>query len=84
MVGRKHANKAVRGFFRSEGNVKEGSLSVNPDPSYLDRDRQLYRKPRKGIRRTLAEVGGILFEEGFCSATGKAYAPAQIKRLLGC
>ena len=33
---------------------------------------------------TLAEVGGILFEEGFCTTSGKAYAPAQIKRLLGC
>ena len=63
----------------------EGRKSLREtNPELLERTRQLYRKPRKGRRRTLAEVGRILFEEGFSTAKGKAYAPAQIKRLLGC
>ncbi len=63
----------------------EGRKSLREtEPELLERARQLYRKPRKGRRRTLAEVGRILFEEGFSTAKGKAYAPAQIKRILGC
>ena len=83
--GREKAREASSSRTLSGRRKCEGRKSLRESrPELLERARQLYRKPRKGIRRTLAEVGGILFEEGFCTTSGKAYAPAQIKRLLGC
>ena len=53
-------------------------------PELLNEARKLYRKPPKGKRRTLEEVGMALFEMGYQTSKGNHYAPAQVKSLLGC
>ena len=63
----------------------EGRKSLRESSPDLLRDaRKLYRKPPKGKRRTLEEIGGALFEMGYQTSKGNHYAPAQVKRLLGC
>ena len=63
----------------------EGRKSLRESSPDLLRDaRKLYRKPPKGKRRTLEEIGGALFEMGYQTSKGNHYAPAQVKSLIGC
>ena len=63
----------------------EGRKSLRESsPDLLKEARKLYRKPPKGKRRTLEEVGMALFELGYQTSKQNPYAPAQVKRLLGC
>ena len=63
----------------------EGRKSLRESsPDLLKDARKLYRKPPKGKRRTLEEIGGALFEMGYQTSKGNHYAPAQVKRLIGC
>jgi len=63
----------------------EGRKSLRESsPDLLKEARKLYRKPPKGKRRTLEEVGLALFEIGYQTSKGNPYAPAQVKRLIGC
>ena len=63
----------------------EGRKSLRESsPDLLKEARKLYRKPPKGKRRTLEEVGMALFELGYQTSKGNPYAPAQVKRLIGC
>ena len=63
----------------------EGRKSLREsNPDLLKDARKLYRKPIKGKRRTLEEVGMALFKMGYHTSKGNHYAPAQVKRLLGC
>jgi len=63
----------------------EGRKSLRESsPDLLKEARKLYRKPPKGKRRTLEEVGMALFEMGYQTSKGNPYAPAQVKRLIGC
>ena len=63
----------------------EGRKSLRESsPDLLKDARKLYRKPPKGKRRTLEEIGRALFEMGYHTSKGNHYAPAQVKRLLGC
>ena len=68
------------------GNKKcEGRKSLRESsPDLLREAKLLFRKPPKGKRRTLEEVGMALFEMGYQTSKGNPYAPAQVKRLLGC
>jgi len=63
----------------------EGRKSLRESsPDLLKEARKLYRKPPKGTRRTLEKVGLALFEIGYQTSKGNPYAPAQVKRLIGC
>ena len=63
----------------------EGRKSLRESsPDLLKEARKLYRKPPKGKRRTLEEVGIALFEMGYQTSKGNPFAPAQVKRLIGC
>ena len=63
----------------------EGRKSLRESsPDLLKEARKLYRKPPMGKRRTLEEVGIALFEMGYKTSKGNPYAPAQVKRLIGC
>ena len=63
----------------------EGRKSLRESsPDLLKNARKLFRKPPKGKRRTLEEVGIALFEMGYKTSKGNPYAPAQVKRLIGC
>jgi len=63
----------------------EGRKSLRESsPDLLKEARKLYRKPPKGKRRTLEEIGLALFEIGYQTSKGNPYAPAQVKRLIGC
>ena len=63
----------------------EGRKSLRESsPDLLKEARKLYKKPPKGKRRTLEEVGMALFEMGYQTSRGNPYAPAQVKRLIGC
>ena len=63
----------------------EGRKSLRESsPDLLKEARKLYRKPPKGTRRTLEKVGLALFEIGYQTSKGNPFAPAQVKRLIGC
>ena len=82
--GREKAReKSTAKTLSGEGKCEGRKSLRESSPEVYFRAKALYRKPRKGDRRTLASVGEILFSEGYHTASGKPYAPAQIKRLIG-
>ena len=66
---------------KCEGRKKYGEVG-NPDElALIGRVKVLRRKPRKGKRRSYAEIAVILASEGFLSRKGTKLLPMQIQRL---
>jgi len=65
---------------RVEG--RKGYATTNPE--LVAQAKRLHRaSPKTGKRRTAAEIAAELATLGYVTSTGKAFAPTQVRRLLG-
>jgi len=77
--------KGARDRRRALGQKCEGRKSIAESrPEVVELAKKLYRQnPRTGERRSAKEIGEELAKAGHRTSTGRAFAPTQVRRMLG-